>query len=286
MILRRLAITTFALFLAPLAFGPTSASAEPMPQQPNWQRGGWDTPPPQYSEVERLGFHDGIEGARRDFGNHRQPSPNNRDEYRSPHVAWQLRDAYRAAFRRGYEVAASRLWGGVQPGPVAGPPQLPPPPPSGGWDWGMRGLRSDAARQGFREGTEHARQDFYQRRRPDPDDHREYRNPPVPPPLVDEYRIGFMRGYEVAMSQLSGEGQWQGGDPRRFMPGRFSDIQRRGFHDGIDGANKDYGNGRAPNPVNRDEYRSPHLPPQLWDEYREGFRRGYEVAAMRLWGGR
>jgi hypothetical protein len=94
-----------------------------------------------------------------------------------------------------------------------------------------------------------------------------------------------MRGYEVAMSQLSGEQAWQFQGERWDAPGRFSEIQRQGFQDGIEGARKDRGNGRPPDPNNRDEYRDPRVGGELRHEYREGFRRGYEMAAARLWGG-
>jgi hypothetical protein len=62
-------------------------------------------------------------------------------------------------------------------------------------------------------------------------------------------------------------------------------MQRRGFQDGVEGARKDFGNHRRPDVANRDEYREPHVPEQFWNEYREGFRRGYEMAASQLWGG-
>jgi hypothetical protein len=152
----------------------------------------------------------------------------------------------------------------------------------------MRGLASDAERQGFHEGSEAARQDWQSQRRPDPDDHQQYRSPQVPPRLVDEYREGFMRGYEVTRSHLAGEPAWQDrGDPAQWTaPQEYSEIQRRGFHDGITGAQRDFGNHRRPNVSNRDEYRQPHVPDDLWHDYREGFRRGYEMTAAQLWGGR
>ena len=70
----------------------------------------WDAPPAEYDEVSRLGFHDGVEGARKDFGNHRSPDPHNREEFRHPHVKDRDKDAYRSAFERGYQVG----WDHVQ----------------------------------------------------------------------------------------------------------------------------------------------------------------------------
>ncbi len=78
--------------------------------------GGWDQPPGDYrDDIQRQGFHDGIEGARKDVENHRRPTPNNRDEYRHPNVPGPARRAYREAFRRGYQVAMSHMAGGPRP---------------------------------------------------------------------------------------------------------------------------------------------------------------------------
>lgn len=268
------------------------------------QQYGWDVPPQEYNNVQRRGFHDGVEGAQKDYGNARRPDVNNREEYRDPNdmprdIPPPLRNAYRDAFRRGYEVAASHLWNAAPPQQQGGYPQqyypqqppasaYPPPPPQQNWEWGMRGLQSDAQRQGYREGVEEARKDFQFNRRRDPDDHEEYREPYVAPQFVDEYREGFMRGYTVAMSQLSGDPSWQQytGSPEQWQaPRAYSEMQQRGFRDGVDGARKDYGNSRRPDPNNRDEYRHPLVPDQFRFEYRQGFRRGYEMAAARLWGG-
>jgi len=278
-----------AVALIVIAANPGRATASPTPMQPGayGQEGRWDEPPGEFNEAQRRGFHDGIEGARHDHDNGRRPDVDNREEFRNPHIEPGLREAYREGFRRGYQTAAAHLWG-------APPPPPPPPPPPAyqgerhdGDDWGMRGLGSDAERQGYREGAEAARRDSQTQRRPDPDDAPEFRNPRIPPELVGEYREGFMRGYEVTRSQMTGEGDWrERGDPDRWeAPDRYSDVERRGFHDGAVGAKHDFENHRRPNVLNRDEYRDPHLPPELAGEYREGFRHGYEMAAARLWGG-
>ena len=97
-----------------------------------------------------------------------------------------------------------------------------------------------------------------------------------------------MRGYSATMSRLSGDADWENrGDPGQWAPpAAFSEIEQRGFRDGVDGAQRDWDNHRRPNPANRDEYREPRVPPQFWPGYREGFRRGYEMMAARLWGSR
>jgi hypothetical protein len=73
------------------------------------ERGGWDVPPYEFREIQRQGYHDGVEGARRDFENHRRPDVNNREEYRHPHVDASARQDYREGFRRGYENAVNHM---------------------------------------------------------------------------------------------------------------------------------------------------------------------------------
>ena len=68
-------------------------------------------------------------------------------------------------------------------------------------------------------------------------------------------------------------------------PQEFRDAQRQGFHDGIEGARHDVDNHRRPDVNNRDEYRHPHVPRSLRDDYREGFRRGYDVAMRHMLAG-
>jgi hypothetical protein len=166
-----------------------------------------------------------------------------------------------------------------------------PPPPGYGWDAPPQEL-NDIQRQGFHEGVEAARHDFETQRHPDVDDHEIFRHPHLPPEQRDAFRDGFRRGYERAMSHLMGQGQpgFRAAEPPPpppqwdAFPTEFNDIQRRGFHDGIEGARRDFENHRAPDVNNRDEYRHPHLPPELREAYREGFRRGYDRAMSHLMG--
>jgi ribosome modulation factor len=72
---------------------------------------GWNNAPSDYNDAERRGFQDGIEGARKDYENHRQPNVNNRDEYRHPNVAKNLRHDYREGFQRGYDDGVRHLMG-------------------------------------------------------------------------------------------------------------------------------------------------------------------------------
>jgi ribosome modulation factor len=73
----------------------------------------WASPPAQYQrDVQRQGYSDGIEGARKDFQNHRKPNVENRDEYKNPKFKGPDRDVYREAFRQGYEVGVQHIYGG------------------------------------------------------------------------------------------------------------------------------------------------------------------------------
>jgi hypothetical protein len=114
--LARFALPILALALA--TSGTLMAESYGLPQGPppgyGPGPGGWDAPPQEFRDIQRQGFHDGIEGARHDFDHHRRPDVNNRDEYRHPHVPPSARRDYQEGFRRGYDVAMSHLLG---PGP-------------------------------------------------------------------------------------------------------------------------------------------------------------------------
>lgn len=66
-------------------------------------RDGDDLNTREYARFRDRGFHEGFEGARRDFENHRYFTPTNRDEYRRPDdVPREAIRVYRIAFREGY----------------------------------------------------------------------------------------------------------------------------------------------------------------------------------------
>jgi len=76
---------------------------------PDYGHEVWAAPPAEVQGMEAQGFHDGIEGARKDYENHRPPSVENREEYRHPPVSHHDREAYRHGFRRGYETGVDHL---------------------------------------------------------------------------------------------------------------------------------------------------------------------------------
>jgi hypothetical protein len=63
-------------------------------------------------------------------------------------------------------------------------PYYPPPP-----------AYSQAAEQGHHDGIEAARRDISNGAPPDTNRHPRFRNPPVPPPLIEDYRHAFRDGY-------------------------------------------------------------------------------------------
>jgi hypothetical protein len=110
-------IKLFALTLLALSLGTTgwvkAKAQEAPPPPPGYAQdgGGWDNPPTEFRDVQRQGYHDGIEGARRDYDNHRRSDVNNREEYRHPRVERSAREDYREGYRRGYERAMNHLMG-------------------------------------------------------------------------------------------------------------------------------------------------------------------------------
>ena len=239
--------------------------------------------------MQRQGFQDGILGARKDFDQHRQWNVNNRDEYRNPRLPPKQREAYRDGFRQGYERGEAHLTGQDQgPPPEFG--RLPPPGMGHGPDGGGPGMGqdrgpamgpgADVRRRGFEEGIDGALRDLDNRRQPDPNNRDEFRNPNVPGELRKAYRDGVRAGYERGMKVLTGG---PGDEDRLNGPG--SELRRRGFEDGAEGAIRDWDNHRQWDPNNRDEYRHPvNVPREMWDLYKDSFSHGYERVSKELSG--
>ncbi len=98
--------------------GEQGAYAAPPPQQQGYQpqSGGWDAAPSEYADdLQRRAFHDGIESARSDAQNNRQPDPTTHQEFRHPQVPFPARETYRQAYKRGYFMAIQHLQGGGGP---------------------------------------------------------------------------------------------------------------------------------------------------------------------------
>lgn len=90
-----------------------AAKAQEVPPPPGYYNQPWTQYPDDYrSDIARRGFHDGIEGARRDFDNRRRPDVENREEFRHPDVPHEARHEYREAFRRGYQRGVENIYNG------------------------------------------------------------------------------------------------------------------------------------------------------------------------------
>lgn len=203
MALNRLIVPAIALFLG--TTGLSTLKASPLSQVSASVQigGGWDVPPQELQDMQRQGFRDGIEGARKDFGNHRQANVNNREEYRRPNVPRRERESYREGFRRGYDVGVSHLMGGNQQ-PMRDPDRRGPGMgPGMGMQMDM-GQGSDIQRRGFQDGMEGARRDLGNHRQPNVNNREEYRRPNVSRGMRNEYREAFRRGYDRGMSQMMG----------------------------------------------------------------------------------
>lgn len=69
------------------------------------------------------------------------------------------------------------------------------------------------------------------------------------------------------------QGEWQPMEP----PGSWSGAWHSGFKDGIEAARHDIDARRSPDPRRHDKFRHPDRPRDERPDFRDGFRRGYEV---------
>ena len=65
-------------------------------------------------------------------------------------------------------------------------------------------------------------------------------------------------------------------------PAEFKDVQRKGFHAGVQAAIKDYDKHREPDLERHKEYVHPKVDRSYVPDYREGFKRGYNDALKHL----
>jgi hypothetical protein len=245
-----------------------AASAMPANPQYGPDHGGWNAPD---QDPQHRGFRDGQNAAQQDIANHQRPDPNHRQEFRHPPLPPELHGAYRDGFLRGYQQAASHMPGGQPPVPPS------PPAPRSGDGFQNNGPALQIRHHGFQDGMDGALHDMDNNRRPDPNNRDEFRHPAVPPELAEPYRDGFRHGYNAAVQALTAM-------PNSWRMGPFGTAHSRGFHDGAEGALRDYENQRRPDPNNRDEYRHPAMPPDLAEPYRDGFQHGYARVTDELQG--
>jgi hypothetical protein len=106
-----LAVSALAISLGATSGGiAAKAYAAPAPSQPQYEgQGRWDEAPSEYRDAQRMGFHDGVEAARRDFAEHRHRDADDHGAYKHPRVERDLVSDYRGAFREGYSRAMHHL---------------------------------------------------------------------------------------------------------------------------------------------------------------------------------
>jgi hypothetical protein len=158
------------------------------------------------------------------------------------------------------------------------------------WDTPPEGLQ-DIQLKGFRDGIASAHKDFDKHREPNVQDRVEYRNPHLPAEQKEAYRDGFSRGYERGASHfIAGPDQpvspleQQARQPAHraadTLPAadlaQSTEIQRRGFQDGMARARKDLDTHSQSGPDKSDESRQQKLPPDLQLQYLAAFRQGYD----------
>ena len=89
--------------------------------------------------------------------------------------------------------------------------------------------------------------------------------------------ISWMLGLALvcgpAMIATAQEGPWQPNEPQ----GQWSRAWHSGFRDGVDAARHDIDARRPPDPRRHDKFRHPDLPRDERGDFREGFRRGYQM---------
>ena len=65
-------------------------------------------------------------------------------------------------------------------------------------------------------------------------------------------------------------------------PAEFKDVQRKGFHAGVQAAIKDYDKHRDPDLERHKEFVHPKVDKSFVPDYRDGFRRGYNDALKHM----
>ena len=258
--------------------GTFNACATPLGAAQGQGRDSWDAVPHEYREFQRRGFRDGLNAAQRDFEEHRRADVNSREELRHPNTPPEMANDYREGFRRGYDTGVRHFYSSAMPSEHSA-------------ERHEDGQRDNAPydRMGYNDGLIGAQKDFENHRRPDVNNRDEFRNPNVPSRGADEYRAGFRRGYEQGVRNNFPNGApavmpWEQSNGRwDDAPNDFNEIRRHGFHDGMTAAQRDYDNQRRPDADQHEEFRHPGVPYQSMDEYREGFRRGYDVATRHLY---
>jgi hypothetical protein len=100
--------------------------------------------------------------------------------------------------------------------------------------------------------------------------------------LIPTLAVALFAGGKSALAQ-----QYYGPPPFTYGQHEAEEAwEQRGIYEGMEGAERDFGNHRRPNVDNREEYRDPDsIPGWARHEYREGFRRGYYLRVRQIYYG-
>jgi hypothetical protein len=64
-------------------------------------------------------------------------------------------------------------------------------------------------------------------------------------------------------------------------PAEYNEIARQGFHDGFEAARRDVARNVPPGVEKHPKFRNPPVPQPAWEDYRHGFREGYQAFLRR-----
>ncbi len=96
-------------FLIALLALPATARPQPMFGQDGITSLPWLQPPPEFKEMQRKGFHAGVQAAMKDYDKHRDPDLERHKEYVHPKVDRGFVPDYRDGYKRGYNDAFKHL---------------------------------------------------------------------------------------------------------------------------------------------------------------------------------
>lgn len=86
--------------------------------------------------------------------------------------------------------------------------------------------------------------------------------------------IGLALAAGPAMIATAQQGQWEPVEPQ----GQWSSAWHQGFHEGAEAARRDMNQGRHPDADDHPEFRHPDVGgPEMRHDFRDGFRRGYNM---------
>jgi hypothetical protein len=90
--------------------------------------------------------------------------------------------------------------------------------------------------------------------------------------------VGTVKAAAHSAPPASAAAMYQDHDRWDEAPGGYHDAQRRGFHEGVEAARKDFADRRHANADDHEMYKHPPVDGHDRHEFRDGFREGYHRA--------